>query len=73
MPALLNHKRLCMEIKNQELKQEALSEQLGISDRHLRNLCSKDTNVSTALLYRLSEVLQVPMGDLLTILGEEPE
>ena len=41
-------------------------EQLDISVRHLRNLCSRDTNVSSALLYKLSEVLQVPMRELLT-------
>ncbi|WP_295748325.1 helix-turn-helix domain-containing protein [uncultured Oscillibacter sp.] len=66
MPALLDHEKLCKEMKGQALKQEPLAEQLDISVRHLRNLCSRDTNVSSALLYKLSEVLQVPMRELLT-------
>ncbi|MCI9649738.1 helix-turn-helix domain-containing protein [Oscillibacter sp.] len=70
MSALLNHQKLREEIREQSLKQEPLSEQLGISDRHLRNLCSRDTNVSSSLLFKLSEVLQVPM-DKLMITQEE--
>lgn len=66
MSALLNHQKLCEKIKEKDLKQEPLSEQLGISDRHLRNLCSRDINVSSALLFRLSEVLQMPMDQLMT-------
>ena len=56
-----------MEIKNHALKQEPLAEQLNISVRHLRNLCSKDINVSSDLLYKLSEVFKIPMDDLLTM------
>ena len=67
MSTFLNHEKLRREIKGHALKQEPLAEQLNISVRHLRNLCSKDVNVSSDLLYRLSEVLQVPMDDLLTM------
>ena len=70
MSALLDHKKLRKEMKEQDLKQEEFAEKLDISDRHLRNLRSKDTNVSSSLLKKLSEELQVPMDDLLTA-GEE--
>lgn len=73
MSALLNHKRLREEIEGRALKQEALSEKLGISDRHLRNLCSKDINVSSSLLYKPSKELQVSMDELLTTMQEESE
>lgn len=70
MSALLDHKKLRKEMKEKDLKQEEFAEKLDISDRHLRNLRSKDTNVSSSLLKKLSEELQVPMDDLLTA-GEE--
>ena len=70
MSALLDHKKLRKEMKEKDLKQEEFAEKLDISARHLRNLRSKDTNVSSSLLKKLSEELQVPMDDLLTA-GEE--
>ena len=70
MSALLDHKKLRKEMKEKDLKQEEFAEKLDISDRHLRNLRSTDTNVSSSLLNKLSEELQVPMDDLLTA-GEE--
>lgn len=72
MPVLLNHEKLCKEMKAQSLKQEPLAEQLDISVRHLRNLRSRDMDVSSSLLYKLSEALHVPMEDLL-IMQEEQE
>lgn len=72
MSTLLDHNKLCKAMKEQALKQEPLAEQLEISVRHLRNLCSKDIDVSSSLLYRISEVLQVPMDQLL-IQREERE
>lgn len=66
MPTLLDHEKLSKVIKEHAFKQEPLAEQLDISVRHLRNLCSKNINVSSSLLYRLSEALQVPMDELLT-------
>lgn len=71
MPALLDHKKLREEMRKQSLKQEPLAERLGISDRHLRNLCSRDTNVSSSLLYDISLALQVPIVDLMAARKEE--
>ncbi len=71
MPALLDHKKLREEMRKQSLKQEPLAERLGISDRHLRNLRSRDTNVSASLLYDISMALQVPIDELVTVREEE--
>lgn len=71
MPALLDHKKLREEMRKQSLKQEPLAERLGISDRHLRNLRSRDTNVSASLLYDISLALQVPIDDLMAAREEE--
>jgi transcriptional regulator with XRE-family HTH domain len=70
MAALLDHERLCKEMKERELNQETLAEQLDISDRHVRNLCSKDVNVSSSLLYKLSKLFSMPMDELLTVRKE---
>jgi len=71
MPALLNHKILLEEMRKKSLKQEPLAERLGISDRHLRNLRSRDTNISSSLLYDISLELQMSMDDLMIALEEE--
>lgn len=72
MPALLNHEKLHREMRKRSLKQEPLAEQLGISDRHLRNLLARDTNVSASLLYDISLTLQVPIEELVVV-REAPE
>ncbi len=59
--ALLNHEILRREMKARKLTEEALAEQLGITDRHLRNLLTKDTNSSCSLVYRISKVFGIPM------------
>jgi len=71
MLALLDHKKLREEMRKQSLKQEPLAERLGISDRHLRNLRAKDTNVSMSLLYALSLALGVPTDELVTVREDE--
>ncbi len=71
MSALLDHKKLREEIRKQSLKQEPLAERLGISDRHLRNLRSRDTNVSASLLYDISLALRVLIDQLVTVREDE--
>lgn len=56
-----------------QLKQEPFAEMLGISVRHIRNLCYKDTDVAVSLCYRLSVVLETPMEELLEISEESEE
>lgn len=73
MSARLDHQKLCDEMEAQALKQEPLAEQLNISDRHLRNLRTKDIDVASSLLYGLSKALQIPMEELLTMREEKEE
>lgn len=39
----------------------------------MRNLCSKNINVSSSLLLKISEALQVPMKDLLTVQEDQED
>ncbi|MEY8261856.1 helix-turn-helix domain-containing protein [Oscillospiraceae bacterium 50-60] len=73
MPIFLDHEKFSRVIKEKDLKQEPLAEKLDISDRHLRNLCSKNINVSSSLLLKISEALQVPMKDLLTVQEDQED
>ena len=73
MSARLDHQKLRDEMEAQALKQEPLAERLNISDRHLRNLRTKDTDVASSLLYNLSKALQIPMEELLTTREEKEE
>ena len=57
----------------QNLKQEPLAELVGISDRHIRNLCYRDIDISVSLCYRLSTVLQTSMESLLEIPEEKED
>jgi len=68
--ALLDHEKLIKAMEMKELTQEEFAEEAGITDRHVRNLREKDTDVSVSLLYRISQVFQIPMEHLL-ILREE--
>ncbi|EOS65943.1 helix-turn-helix domain-containing protein [Oscillibacter sp. 1-3] len=69
----MDHEKFSRVIKEKDLKQEPLAEKLDISDRHLRNLCSKNINVSSSLLLKISEALQVPMKDLLTVQEDQED
>lgn len=73
MPIFLDHEKFSRVIKEKDLKQEPLAEKLDISDRHLRNLCSKNINVSSSLLLKISEALQIPMKDLLTVQEDQED
>ena len=61
----LSHRQLRQQMLAGGFTQEAFAEQLGISERHLRNLCYRDVDVSVSLCYRISCVLQMPMEKLL--------
>ena len=65
--AKLSYQRLRDKMLQKNLTQESLAEQVGISARHVRNLCYKDTNVSISLCYSLSAALETPIESLLAI------
>lgn len=67
MIAMLNHKKLRRELAVQEIKQEPFAEQVGITDRHVRNLCKKDVDVKVSVLYNVSSTLKIPMSELLVL------
>ena len=64
--ALLDHEKLTMAMEESDLTQEELAEEFGITDRHLRYLKEKDTDVSTSVLYRLRQTFQTSIESLLT-------
>ena len=63
----LSHKILRRKMMEKDWKQEPLAVALGISDRHVRNLCYKDTDVSISLCYKLSRIFDTTMEELLEI------
>ena len=67
----LDHKKVRKGIELNGLRQEEFSEALGISDRHIRNLLTKDINVSAALLYKISVQFGISMESLLVLREEE--
>ncbi len=71
--ALLDHEKLIKAMEANDLTQEELAEEIGITDRHLRNLREKDTDVSTSVLYRMSQTFRMSMESLLTFQEEGTE
>ena len=69
--ALLDHEKVIEKMAALNLTQERLAEEVGITDRYLRRLRKGNVNTSTTLLYRLSQVFQVPIDSLLVLQEEE--
>ena len=68
---LLNHEKLAEEIKKSDLSQEKIAEYLCISDRHIRNLKTKDGLVFVPLLYWRYILFDKPIEYFLKIIEEE--
>ena len=58
--AKLCHKTLKGKIAEQNRTQFSPAEKLDISDRQIRNLCKKDTDVMSSLCYSLSKTFGTP-------------
>mgnify|MGYP002510788967 CR=1 FL=1 len=71
--ALLDHEKLIKAMEVSGLTQEEFAEEVGITDRHVRNLRERDTDISVSLLYKMSQVFQIPMEELLTLQEEVSE
>ncbi|NCE64962.1 helix-turn-helix domain-containing protein [Pseudoflavonifractor sp. 524-17] len=67
MTALLDREKFNKGVEMTKLNQEAFAEQVGLSDRHVRNLKKQDIDVSISVLYRISQRLDTPMEDLLVV------
>lgn len=59
----LSHIKLKSKIAEQNWKQDDLAEKLDISDRHIRNLCSRDTDTKLFMRYRMSRVFGTTMEE----------
>lgn len=68
----LCHKTLKSKIAEQNWTQDRLAEKLNISDRQIRNLCKRDTDVKVSLCYKMSRTFGVSMEELLVV-GENNE
>lgn len=47
--------------------QEKIAEILSISDRHMRNICNRDTDASVSLCYGLSKLFGTTIEELLVV------
>ena len=63
----LSHKKVRKEIAEHNWKQEPIAEALQISVRHVRNICTKDTDAAVSLCYKLSKVFNTTIEDLLEV------
>jgi len=63
----LSYKILRNKIAGLDRTQEDIAEELDISDRHLRNLCNRDTDASVSLCYRMSKFFGTTIEDLLVV------
>jgi transcriptional regulator with XRE-family HTH domain len=68
---LLDHLKFRKEVEASKESQEQIAENLGISDRHVRNLQTKNRPISAYLLYQMSIVFHKPMEYFLLILEED--
>ena len=68
---LLDHEKLAEEIEKSDLSQEKIAEHLCISDRHVRNLKTKDRLIFVPLLFRIHILLDKPIEYFLKIIEEE--
>ena len=68
---LLDHEKLAEEIEKSDLSQENIAEHLCISDRHVRNLKTKDRLIFVPLLYRIHILFDKPIEYFLKIIEEE--
>ncbi len=69
--ALLNHLKFGRELAKLEITQEEFAEEIGISDRYVRELLASDKNVSISLAYNISCQFGSSIEDLLVIREDE--
>ena len=68
---LLDHLKFRKEVEASKKSQEQIAENLGISDRHVRNLKTKDRLIFVPLLYRIHILFDKPIEYFLKIIEEE--
>ena len=68
--ALLNHIKFAEGLKNCGMTQEEFAEEIDISDRYVRDLTTKDKNVSVSMAYSISRIFGVSIEDMLIIVKD---
>jgi len=63
---LLDHEKIAALIKASGLKQEECAEELGISDRYVRTITSKNKNINISLASNISKTFGCSIESLLT-------
>ena len=66
----LNHRVFRKLIATHHMTQEKVARELEISDRHVRNLCTNDTDAAVSLCYRISELFGTKIEELLIVQEE---
>lgn len=73
MKVVLDHNKFKEQVAKQELRQEALAEQVGVDVRTIRNWSKTDRNISVTDCYNLCMALQVTWVDLLLPIDDTDE
>lgn len=71
--ALLDHKKFAEELKKLGKTQEEFAEDMGISDRYVRELKRINKNITISLAYNLSVKFQIPIEALLIVVDDKEE
>lgn len=71
--ALLNHIKFAEELKKCGMTQEEFAEEIDISDRYVRDLATKDKNVSISMAYSISQIFGVSIEDMLVLVKDLEE
>lgn len=71
--AMLSHEKFETALRTKHLTQEAFAEEIGASDRQVRNWKKKDINVSVSTCYRMARLFETSMEELLILREEDIE
>lgn len=63
--ALFSHKKFSEELQKSKRTQEEFAEDVGVSDRYIRELKKRDKNISVSLAANISRQFGVSIEDLL--------
>lgn len=61
----LSHKKFSEELKKSRRTQEEFAEDVGVSDRYIRDLKKEDKNISVSLAANISRQFGISIEDLL--------
>lgn len=65
--ALLSHEKFERALRMKKLTQEEFAEEIGVSDRQVRNWKKRNVNVSISTCHRIAVAFDVPIEELLIL------